>query len=200
LFDPSIVIVSLATRIALASTAMIAVAADALGTTDTPLYVPPDAQTSALIMAPQYVSMLAGVSNSQTLTLTVRLEVGTTKNKDGREFMYRDVPDVAAAIDRQWGVHETLRKARRIVPLVFHRNGRPIRSFFKAWKAASRAAGCPGRLLHDCRRTTVRNLERAGVSRSVAMRLTGHKTEAVYRRYAIVSSEDMADAARKLQA
>jgi hypothetical protein len=32
------------------------------------------------------------------------------------------------------------------------------------------------------------------------MKLTGHKTESVYRRYAIVSSGDLADAARKLQA
>jgi hypothetical protein len=46
----------------------------------------------------------------------------------------------------------------------------------------------------------VRNLERAGVSRSVAMQLTGHKTESVYRRYAIVSSGDLADASRKPQA
>jgi hypothetical protein len=46
----------------------------------------------------------------------------------------------------------------------------------------------------------VRNLERAGVSRSVAMKLTGDKTEAVYRRYAIVSSGDLADAAAKVQA
>ena len=30
-------------------------------------------------------------------------------------------------------------------------------------------------------------LERAGVARSVAMSITGHKTEAVYRRYAIVA-------------
>jgi integrase len=57
-----------------------------------------------------------------------------------------------------------------------------------------------GRLMHDFRRTAVRNLERADVSRSVAMKLTGHKTENVYRRYAIVSSGDLADAARKLQA
>jgi len=46
----------------------------------------------------------------------------------------------------------------------------------------------------------VRSLERAGVPRSVAMKLTGHKTEALYRRYAIVSSGDLVDAARKLQA
>jgi hypothetical protein len=50
------------------------------------------------------------------------------------------------------------------------------------------------------RRTAVRNLERAGVPRSVAMKLTGHKTEAVYRRYAIVSDADLRAAADKLAA
>lgn len=38
-----------------------------------------------------------------------------------------------------------------------------------------------------------------GVPRSVAMKITGHKTESVYRRYAIVSESDLADAARKLE-
>jgi hypothetical protein len=55
-------------------------------------------------------------------------------------------------------------------------------------------------LVHDLRRTAVRNLERAGVSRSVAMRLSGHKTESIYRRYAIVSESDLAEGVRKVAA
>ena len=46
----------------------------------------------------------------------------------------------------------------------------------------------------------MRNLERAGISRSVAMKLTGHKTEAVYRRYAIVAESDLREAGTKLAA
>jgi ABC transporter substrate binding protein len=72
--------------------------------------------------------------------------------------------------------------------------------FRRAWKAATTYLGLAGRILHDFRRTAVRNLERAGVSRSVAMKMTGHKTEAVYRRYAIVSEADLHEAARKLAA
>jgi hypothetical protein len=54
-------------------------------------------------------------------------------------------------------------------------------------------------LCHGFRRPAgVRNLEQSGVSRSVAMKLTGHKTEAVYRRYAIVSSSDLQATVGKL--
>jgi len=44
----------------------------------------------------------------------------------------------------------------------------------------------------------VRNLERAGVSRSAAMPMVGHKTEAIYRRYAIVSDSDLRETSEKL--
>jgi len=57
-----------------------------------------------------------------------------------------------------------------------------------------------GRLFHDLRRSAVRRLEKAGVPRSVAMKLTGHKTESVYRRYAIVSERDLAEGVQKLAA
>ena len=48
-------------------------------------------------------------------------------------------------------------------------------------------AGLDGRLFHDLRRSAARNMDRAGVSRHVAMQIPGHKTEAMYRRYSIVS-------------
>ena len=54
------------------------------------------------------------------------------------------------------------------------------------------------RIPHDFRRTGVRNLERVSVSRSVGMKMTGHKTESMYRRYAIVGDTDLREAVMKL--
>ena len=53
-------------------------------------------------------------------------------------------------------------------------------------------------LRHDFRRSAVRNMERAGVPRSVAMKISGHKTECIYQRYAIVSESDIQDSTRRL--
>ena len=89
---------------------------------------------------------------------------------------------------------------------LFHRKGKPIKTFRRAWLTALLKAGYaelvsekprvikPLRVPHDFRRTAIRNLERAGVPRSVAMKLVGHKTESIYRRYAIVSESDLREA------
>jgi integrase len=130
---------------------------------------------------------------------TIRLDPGTTKNDDGRLFVM--TPELRAVLVEQRGTTEALQQATgQIIPLVFHRQGRPIKAFRRAWIKACRQAGVPGRIPHDFRRTAVRNLERAGVSRSVAMKMVGHKTESIYRRYAIVNETDLAEAAQKLAA
>ena len=86
-----------------------------------------------------------------------------------------------------------------MIPWVWHRHGARIKDFREAWKRACKDAGLIGKIPHDFRRTAVRNLERAGVSRSVAMSLTGHKTEAVYR-YAIVDAAAQREGVAKLAA
>jgi len=131
----------------------------------------------------------------------VRLEPGVTKNREGREFPFAAYPSLLELLENQREDTSTLEKKKgTIISSVFHRNGRPIRSYARAWNAACDSAGLKGRLVHDLRRTAVRNLERAGVSRSVAMKLTGHKTEAVYRRYAITSASDLSEGVKKLAA
>jgi integrase len=57
-----------------------------------------------------------------------------------------------------------------------------------------RDAGYDGLTLHDLRRSGVRNLRRAGVAEDVSMKISGHRTRAVFARYNITDSTDLHDA------
>src|SRR5712691_5235132 len=129
----------------------------------------------------------------------VRLDPGKNKNGEGRTFpMTRELREV---LEQQRAITENLQRQLKVVcPRVFHRSGRPIKSFRVAFRTACTEAGCPGRVLHDFRRTAVRNLVRAGIPERVAMQMTGHKTRSVFERYNIVSVGDLREAAKRLDA
>jgi integrase len=129
----------------------------------------------------------------------LRLEPGEGKSGEGRNFPL--IPGLREVLERQLEHARALeRKTGQIVPWLFHKNGKPIGSFRKAWATACKKAGLAGRIPHDFRRTAVRNLERAGVPRSAAMAMVGHRTESIYRRYAIADEGMLKESAAKLAA
>ena len=129
----------------------------------------------------------------------LRLEPGETKNGEGRNFPL--TPELREVLAQQIEKTRLIeQKTGRIIPWLFHRDGNPIRDFRGAWASACKSAGVPKRIPHDFRRTAVRNLERAGVPRSAAMAMVGHRTESIYRRYAIADEAMLKEGAVKLAA
>jgi integrase len=120
----------------------------------------------------------------------IRLKPTIAKNKEGRIIIL--MGEIANIIAR--------RRAERVqfCPYVFHRDGQRIKHYNRAWRTAREKAGLPDKIMHDARRTAVRNMDRAGVPRQVAKQITGHKTDAVYNRYRIVNEQDIREGMAKV--
>ncbi|MEK6709125.1 MAG: site-specific integrase [Nitrospinota bacterium] len=125
-------------------------------------------------------------------TWTLRLHARDAKTGQGR----------ALALEGEFRtIIERRIRARRIdCPFIFHRGGERMGEFRKAWNAACEKAGVAGRIPYDLRRTAVRNMIRAGVDQAVAMKISGHRTDAIFRRYNIVSDDDLREAVVKTAA
>jgi integrase len=169
------------------------------------------AELPEALRPPVRFAAITGWRKAEVLNLTwdrvdfgagvVRLDPGTTKNRAGRTFPFAAHPALAALLTERRAYNDDVaRRTGAIVRHVFQREGRSIKSMDHVWRAACKRAGVPGMLFHDLRRTAVRNLVRAGVSEAVAMKLTGHKTRAVFDRYDITSGRDLAEAVGKLAA
>jgi len=122
---------------------------------------------------------------------TIRLEPGTTKNREGREVTIES-----------GALLELLRQCvegKRQDDHVFTRGNKPIRDFRQSWENLCTAATVPGLLFHDLRRTAARNLRAAGVPEEIIMRIAGWKTSSIFRRYAIVDKADVREALQRLE-
>jgi integrase len=156
----------------------------------------------------------------------IRLEPGTTKNKDGRNL-------VMTTKVRQ--LVEQCMAGRKPADGLFHRSGEPVREVRYAWQtlcvkcglgrfecrkcksAATTLNGCDkcgrrkcisyygtdgrkqGLLVHDLRRSAAKALRLAGVPESTIMRMGGWRTAAMFRRYAIDSHKDQQQAVEMLE-
>ena len=116
----------------------------------------------------------------------LRIDAGEAKDATaGREFQFTTWMREALERQRKF-ISKVEKKTGSVIPWVFCRpDGVRIHTFYEPWREACKLAGIE-RIPHDFRRTAVRNLERAGVPRTTAMAMIGHKTESIYRRYSIV--------------
>jgi integrase len=148
-----------------------------------------------------WFAYLSGWRKGEVLSLTwadvdqtlgvVTLRPEFSKNKEKRELPLVD-QDLQAVIARRWQARLVMTKdGPKVCDSLFHRDGQPVKDVRRKWRKACKAIGRPGLLLHDLRRSAVRNLVNAGTPERVAMRITGHKTREVFDRYMIVDDRDV---------
>ena len=117
----------------------------------------------------------------------IRIEKGQTKNKADHVIpIYGDMEGyLAIAVEAN-------------KKFVCECKGKQLGLFRKSWASATKRAGLEGLLFHDLRRSAIRNMIAAGIPEQTAMKITGHKTTSMFRRYNILVERDIQKAAVKM--
>lgn len=134
-----------------------------------------------------------------------------TKNETDREICFNGISELREAVENRF------KDKMNGCPWMFHRkDGKKFTmdAYRAAWFRACIKSGfykevvyenekkvkVPTKLFHDFRRTAIRNMVRSGISESVAMQISGHKTRSVFERYNITSGRDLKEASKKMGA
>ncbi len=122
-----------------------------------------------------------------------RKEFTLRKIKNRETRVVPMIPDVHEVFSELW-------KDRRLdTNRVFLYKGKPWKNHRTTFAAACRKAGITGLRPHDLRHTASTILRRAVVDTMTAMKIVGHKSEQMHRRYNTIQPEDLHEAAAKLE-
>ena len=144
------------------------------------------------------------VKNVDLLGRKVRLDVGSTKNKEGREVALtaRAFELLAACCAGKKENDRVFTRGPKNAPVVDMRDAwyaLCVRAELGRWEGEGKSKKYVGLTPHDLRRSAAKNARRKGIPESVIMKLGGWKTAAMFRRYAIVSEADQLAAVAALE-
>ena len=101
-------------------------------------------------------------------------------------------PDVRLALQK-------LAKVRSLATRhVFIYKGEPLKRISRSFRTALKEAGIIDFRFHDLRHCASTNLRRAGVDTATAMKIVGHKSEKMWKRYNAIEERDLTQAAQKV--
>ena len=145
------------------------------------------------------VAYYTGMRRGEILNLTwekVNMKVGfidlepkDTKTSEARRLYFNDV---------LWDIFRKQYARKDKTRYVFTYGGRPLKDIKEGFKNALEKAKIKNFRFHDLRHTFNTNMRKAGVDQTVIMKLTGHKTLAMFNRYNTLDQDDALEAMRKL--
>lgn len=108
-------------------------------------------------------------------------------------------PPLLRMTDRVYEALEALAHSTSGYVFVNPKTNKPWVNIRKMWSRALKAAEIEGKWIHDLRRSFCTNARKRDVPESVVMKMSGHKTRAVFDRYNIVDDADISEAVRRIE-